>query len=103
MSNARYVIPGEHDGHKFEWDLSLGPMSSKPAPLVTCPECHGSCKPHFGMMDDPVNCFRCRNTGKVPDPSFIWNPEPPKELVDALRKVWKDHWNKIQNDNFTLT
>jgi hypothetical protein len=55
------------------------------------------------MIDDPEPCFFCNNTGKQVDPNYRWVPEPPKELVDALRKVWREHWNKIENDNFKLT
>lgn len=103
QKKTHYVISDEHEGFKFEWSLVLQPAFKKPAPMITCPTCNGyGGKRHFGMMDDPEDCWRCNNNGKIADPSFIWDPVPPKELVADLRKVWMDHWNKQKNDEFKL-
>jgi hypothetical protein len=100
---TRFVLLDEYQGHKFEWELKLRPSHTPNPPKVTCTSCHGSCRPHFGMIDDPVDCWHCNNTGTIPDPNYKFDPPPPPELVEALRKVWKDHWNKVENEKFTLT
>lgn len=97
---ARYSIVDEHDGYKFEWMLKLYPDSTKPGPLVGCTVCLGRGRIEF---EDPDQCWRCKGSGQVVDPNWSWNPEPPKELVDAIRKVWKDYWNKQMNEKFELT
>jgi len=99
---SRYVLKDTFQGHNFEWVLKLYPSHVPSAPDVTCTSCGGSCRPHFGMLDDPVPCYRCNNTGKIPDPSYKFDPPPPPELVEAIRKVWLDHWNKVENDKFEL-
>jgi hypothetical protein len=100
----RYEIEGEHDGHKFNWNLTLKPSSYKPAPITVCACClgRGEVGGGLGSLDGPQQCSTCYGSGTIADRSFKWNPEPPKELVAALRKVWKDHWNKQQNDEFVL-
>lgn len=100
----RYIVEDEHNGHKFEWKLELKPASSPYPPQVTCTVCHGSGgRGHFKSLDDPEDCWRCNNTGTHADPSFVWDPEPPPELVARLRKLWKDYWNEQQNEKFELT
>lgn len=94
----RLLIEGEHEGHHFTWDLSLRPSSRKPAPQVRCDSC-----PPYNPYDDEKDCWRCHGTKLMDDPTFHWEPEPPPELVAALRKVWKEHWNKQQNEKFELT
>lgn len=99
----KYTISDEHEGHKFEWVYDLRPNSRKQGPLITCIQCRGSSGRHFGMIDEPTDCSRCNNTGKIIDPYFVWKPEPPKELLDGLMKVWRDYWNKQENESFVLT
>lgn len=97
-----YNIEDEYEGFKFSWNISMSPSRKPPAPKVVCYSCNGCCKPYFGMMDDPVNCFVCNNTGVVDDPQYVWKPPPPKELLEGLQSVVKEFWNKQQNDNFRL-
>lgn len=78
--------------------------SSKPIPKdVPCPECGGRGRNvHFGVYDEPTDCWRCHNTGSVAGHQD-WDPPPPPELVEAIRKAWKDYWNKQENEKFELT
>lgn len=108
VSDKRYIIDDEHEGHKFEWVIKLYPSSEKPGPTVGCPECLGRGKYGGGLGsyddDDNRECWRCHGTGKIVDPNWEgWHPEPPKELIDGLRKVWREYWNKKMNDEFELT
>lgn len=96
-------IEGEHKGHKFNWVVSLRPDSYPiSTERMTCTQCGGRCRPYFGMIDDPEDCWHCNNTGTVLKP-IDWKPTPPPDLVEAIQKLVREYWNKQQNDNFKLT
>lgn len=97
-----YLIVDSHNGFQFNWTVVIKPDKYPYAPRVTCNHCLGR-----GYTEDynydRTDCWRCNGTGQVADPAWVWNPTPPKELVDRLRKVYIEYWNEVQNENFTLT
>lgn len=93
---ADYGIPDEHEGFHFKWTATITPERRPEPPFVTCNECLGR------GSDEFEDCKKCDGTGKIRDPSFRWEPKPPEDLVEAMRKAWKEYWNKYQNDNFNL-
>jgi hypothetical protein len=100
-----YRILDSHKGYNFEWDLKILPFNQPYPPRINCPDCGGRGRTNMcmGSIDDPEDCYKCNKTGKIDDPSWVWKPSPPKELVDHMRKAWIEYWNKDQNDKFTLT
>lgn len=106
MSERRYIIDDVHEGHTFEWKLELKPSHGPNPPQVDCPENKGHPGRRWEDMygeNDNRPCWRCGGCGKIADPKFKWEPKPPKELVDELRRVWREHWNKLQNERFNLS
>ena len=102
----RYVIDDVHEGHRFEWVIELKPSHGPNPPQIDCPGSTGHPGRHWENTygnEDSRTCWRCHGSGKINDPNFKWEPKPPAELIRNLRKVWKDYWNKVQNDRFTLT
>jgi hypothetical protein len=107
VSEKRYIIDDVHEGHAFEWKLELTPSHGPNIPQVDCSEPSSGHRPGFhGGVDDYDEsrpCWCCRGSGKMDDPKFRWKPEPPEELVKELRRVWREHWNKLQNERFKLS
>lgn len=101
---GKFALKDIHEGFEFEWAITIRPDRYPSPPLVLCYSCNGNClgRRIFGMLSDPVDCWRCHNTGKIPDPEFEWEPKPPQELVDRLRKVYVEYWNEQQNKDFKL-
>lgn len=105
QTSLDYEITSEYEGMKVTWSLSLNPLFHGPERTITCPNCGGNCEGAllgFGVLDDPINCYRCNNTGKIIDQHFVNSARPPEELIKQLEKTWKEHWNLQQNQNFEL-
>jgi hypothetical protein len=88
------------------WHVELIFVGNLPE-KIKCPECDGRGRwrlTGWGAMGDDSDertCDKCYGSGDKPNPAFVM-PAPPPILVEAIRKLVRDEWNKAQNTKFRL-
>jgi len=89
----------KHGDKEVHWQLAL--ECNDYEERLLCPNCKGDgkAKGWGSYEDDP--CGNCHGSGRVNNPAPA--PKIPQELANDLIAVMKKHWNKAQNDAFTLT